>query len=104
MEKKMANEDKSYRWGNALIVAVSVLVVPPTVQTAWGQALTGSIVGNVLDNSGAAVPGAEVTITETGKQQVRNAITDAVGRYNFEAVQPGVYDVSISKSGFRTAT
>jgi hypothetical protein len=85
-------------------VAALVLLVPATMQTAWGQALTGSIVGNVLDNSGAAVPGAEVTITETGKQQVRNALTDAVGRYDFEAVQPGVYDVSISKPGFRTAT
>jgi ethanolamine utilization microcompartment shell protein EutS len=92
------------RWGSVFGMAAVVLLVPPTMQTAWGQALTGSIVGNVLDNSGAAVPGAAVTITETGKQQVRSSLTDSAGRYDFEAVQPGVYDVKISKAGFMTAT
>ena len=85
----MANERKMAGWGSVLVVAILVLLLPPTTQKAWGQALTGSIVGNVTDSSGAAVPDAAVTITETGTQQVRSGPTQRAGSYDFEAVQPG---------------
>src|SRR5215468_5462663 len=68
------------------------------------QVLYGSIVGNVVDNSGAAVTGATVRITNKATNQSRDAATNAEGAYNFSTVQTGVYEVTVSKTGFKTYT
>src|SRR5580700_4575992 len=61
---------------------------------------TSAIVGQVSDASGAAVPGATVTIrdTETGLQ--RTATTDDSGRFNFTQLKPGTYIVRVEAQGF----
>ncbi len=61
---------------------------------------TSAIVGQVSDASGAAVPGATVTIhaTETGQQRV--ATTDDSGRFNFTQLKPGTYTVRVEAQGF----
>jgi len=68
------------------------------------QVLYGSIVGNVMDNSGAAVTGATVRITNKATNQSRDAATNAEGAYNFSTVQTGVYEITVSKTGFKTYT
>jgi hypothetical protein len=72
--------------------------------SARAQVLYGSIVGTVNDQSGSAVPAATVTATnkQTGVQ--RQTTTNDAGGYNFAAVQPGSYEVRITKEGFRTTT
>src|SRR5579862_8950938 len=92
------------RYWPALVLVAAVLLLPSAAPKVWAQSLTGSIVGNVTDSSGASVPDAAVTITETGTQQIRRSTTNTVGSYDFEAVQPGQYDVKISKTGFITTT
>jgi len=64
---------------------------------------TGVIVGTVTDPSGAAIAGATVTLTDTATSAERTAITNDSGRYDFPNVQPGKYNVTISKTGFRQA-
>ncbi|MGD0906249.1 MAG: carboxypeptidase regulatory-like domain-containing protein [Candidatus Acidiferrales bacterium] len=61
---------------------------------------TSAIVGQVSDASGAAVPGATVTIhnTETGLQRI--ATTDDSGRFNFPQLKPGTYMVRVEAQGF----
>ena len=61
---------------------------------------TSAIVGQVSDASGAAVPGATVTIhnTETGLQRI--ATTDDSGRFNFTQLKPGTYTVRVEAQGF----
>src|ERR1700680_3586643 len=61
---------------------------------------TSAIVGQVSDASGAAVPGATVTIhnTETGLQ--RMGTTDDSGRFNFTQLKPGTYTVRVEAQGF----
>lgn len=58
--------------------------------------------GRVADQNGARLPGAKVvvTLTSTGAQRV--ATTDAVGRYRFIELPPGIYAVRVSASGFAT--
>jgi len=65
------------------------------------QVLYGSIVGMVKDSSGAAVPGATVTITNKDTSQERTAVTSAEGLYSFTNVQAGRYDVKASLQGFK---
>jgi hypothetical protein len=61
---------------------------------------TSAIIGQVNDASGAAVPGATVTVTnkETGLR--RSASTDDSGRFNFPHLKPGTYVVKVEAEGF----
>lgn len=68
------------------------------------QVLYGSLLGTVTDPNGAAVPGATVSITNTGTGQTREAVTNSNGEYSIINVLPGSYDVKVTKQGFTTYT
>ena len=70
--------------------------------SASAQVLYGSIVGTVNDPSGAAVPGANITATNKENGVQRQTTSNEAGGYTFAAVQPGSYEIKISKEGFRT--
>jgi Carboxypeptidase regulatory-like domain/TonB dependent receptor-like, beta-barrel len=70
--------------------------------SADAQVLYGSIVGNVTDATGAAVPGATVTIEQTETKLKRELVTDAAGAYHFAAVPTGTYTISVTLTGFRS--
>src|SRR5690242_14869324 len=65
------------------------------------QAVYGSIVGTVSDASGAAVPKANVTISDTGKGVTFNATTNESGNYSQTHLIAGTYDVRVEASGFQ---
>ncbi|HMY70330.1 MAG TPA: carboxypeptidase regulatory-like domain-containing protein [Blastocatellia bacterium] len=67
----------------------------------FGQAVTGSIVGNITDAGGAAVAGAKITITETNTGIARNAVTNSEGGYVMPYLQPGTYKIEVEKTGFK---
>lgn len=72
---------------------------------ALGQSnTTGTLNGIVLDPSGASIPGAAVTVTDTGTQQVFHLQSDIGGRFVVSNLSPGSYDVSVSHAGFTTGT
>jgi len=79
-----------------------MLCGPPT--SAGAQVLYGSLVGNVTDETGSAVPGASVTITHTETGASHEAVTDPTGSYRFPTVQPGTYTITVKLTGFRTFT
>lgn len=64
------------------------------------QATSGTILGWVLDSSGAAIPGADVTITNVGTSEVKTIQTDGTGNYQVLYLIPGKYQVEIKKDGF----
>jgi hypothetical protein len=66
------------------------------------QVLYGSLVGTVTDSSGAALPGATVTIEQTETKLSRELVSDAAGAYHFTAVPSGTYTISVKMNGFRT--
>jgi hypothetical protein len=84
-------------WG--VIAFTLLLALYPRPATA--QVLFGSVVGNVTDASGAAVPGASVRITEGQTNETRAAETNEAGNFTVSTVPAGTYQVEITKTGFR---
>lgn len=71
----------------------------------YGQAAaTGAILGTVTDASGAAIPNAQVEITNTATQEKRKFTTDGAGRYDEEGLQASgtIYTVAITQRGFKS--
>jgi hypothetical protein len=66
---------------------------------ARAQQTTGTISGRVVDGQGLAVPG--VTVTVTGGQGAKTAVTDADGRYNVPFLTPGAYALRAELQGFK---
>ncbi len=91
------------RRSGALVAAVLAAVLAGA-PVASAQVLYGSIIGSVTDSSGAALPGATVTIEQVETKLTRELITDAAGVYHFTAVPSGTYTISIKMTGFRPYT
>ncbi len=71
------------------------------VATAYSQAVNGTVLGTVTDASGAVVPNAKVTITETNTNVSRSGQTNESGNFVFPDVPPGTYAVSVEQTGFK---
>ncbi len=79
-----------------LLVGLVVLSFPIAAQTTYG-----SITGTVTDASGAAMAGAQVTLTNVGTSERRTQSTGNDGLYLFPNLLPGSYSVDIEKPGFK---
>jgi Carboxypeptidase regulatory-like domain/TonB-dependent Receptor Plug Domain len=66
------------------------------------QSTTASMLGVVRDSSGAVVPGAQVTVTNTGTSFTRTVTTDNEGSYLFTDLPIGSYQLKTTMSGFET--
>src|ERR1700747_649115 len=84
---------------SSAVLALLLVAILLTARTAPAQGTTGSITGTVTDASGAAVPGATVTVTQTSTNDVHSATTSDSGFYTVPQLQPGKYRVSVEKGG-----
>ncbi len=66
------------------------------------QDTRGTILGTVLDASGAVVPGAKVLVTKTDTGVTVNGVTNNTGEFNIPFLAAGTYRVSVQKAGFKT--
>jgi hypothetical protein len=82
----------------ALLVAFCSLASAPLS----AQLQTGRLLGMVLDQQHAAVPGATVTATNLATNISRTVTTDGEGNYVVTPLEPGVYRISASLQGFQT--
>jgi hypothetical protein len=65
------------------------------------QSTQSSILGNVRDSAGAAVPGATVTLTNEGTNEERVQATDQAGDFRFSGILAGSYRVGVTGAGFK---
>ncbi|MGH7177602.1 MAG: carboxypeptidase-like regulatory domain-containing protein, partial [Tepidisphaeraceae bacterium] len=86
-----------------LLLVASLVIVLAAAVSALAQSDRGTITGTVTDSTGAAVPGANVTVTNLGTNANSTAVTTSEGVYSIVALQPGAYRVRIEKSGFKRA-
>ncbi len=84
-----------------LVTFLMLLAFGPLAATVRGQAVTGSIVGNVADASGGVVAGARVTVIEVNTGIARNANTSEEGGFVLSYLPPGTYRVAVEKDGFK---
>src|SRR5262245_56149350 len=85
------------------VVIVFVLVVTLVPSALRAQAVTGSLVGNVTDSAGLAIPGATVTITEVNTNINASTTTNENGFFVFSSLKDGVYRVEAELTGFKKA-
>src|SRR5438309_431025 len=88
-----------FRWLGCL--ALAVLVGAAHSALAQESASSG-IVGQVLDSTRGALPGASVTVINTGTNAQRTAVTDGDGRFSIPNLPPAVYRIQVELSGFQS--
>lgn len=97
----------SLAWSSSCLAQVRQDALSSQQTTAAGQQISadepGSIVGTVIDPTGAVVPGAEVRLTDE-KSTVQTASTDEQGRFSFARVVAGAYQLAIAATGFAPQT
>ncbi len=75
---------------------------PQAAQQAPGPQSSGRIIGTVLDQTGAAVAGARVSLAREDQSPTEDVASGDDGQFSFAAVAPGPYHLSISSPGFAT--
>lgn len=79
-------------------------VLSLVTSSLFGQAgATGTVLGTVTDATGAVVPNARITITNTATKVQSQTATNKVGDYNVPALNPGTYTVTAEAAGFQKA-
>jgi hypothetical protein len=82
-------------WWQLALVVLALFALP-----AHAQYRT-SIQGVVTDTTGALVPGATLTLTDTGTNEVRVQTSDGSGIYNFNALPPDTFTLNVTMKGFQ---
>ncbi|MBZ5610879.1 MAG: carboxypeptidase regulatory-like domain-containing protein [Acidobacteriia bacterium] len=85
----------SSRHALVLIAALLACLTP-----SWG-AVTGSIAGTVKDQTGAVIPGARLTVTNTAQGIQTKTKCDSKGTYSFPSLTVGRYDLEVEAPGFK---
>ena len=84
------------------VVAATLLLCFSTA--LFAQSTGGNLSGRVLDETGGALPGVTVTVTNDATGQNRTVVTGADGSYRFLSLPAGTYTVLADLSGFATVT
>src|SRR3990172_737128 len=100
--RKLAYQDVSLGISGGLGRASVLVLFLLCASLALAQLDTGTISATVTDQSGAAAPGATITIRNVGTGVSRKVEADARGRYEATALRVGNYEVNASLTGFQT--
>src|SRR5271168_3591606 len=88
------------RRSRVFLVLIALAAAFLSWHPAHAQKITGTITGTVTDTSGAAVPGAAVTITNTATNKTSTLTTDSQGGYTFAELPESAYQVEVKATGF----
>ena len=87
-----------------LHTASLLLVIAISTTASLSAQTAGTISGHIDDSTGATIPEAEVTLKNVGTGTERKTVTTGSGDYTFTEVPVGVYTVSATHAGFKTAS
>ena len=82
------------------LLLTMILMLSPTAVQSQSASATGRLEGIVTDSSGAAVPGADITVRNQNTGISTTLQSAAEGDFTFLYLDPGTYEVSIQKAGF----
>src|ERR1700676_2075852 len=86
--------------GRLLGVAVLLILVASSLQA---QTNNGAIAGSILDSSGGAIAGAQVSATGVETHSVYNTVSSSTGAYRLSDLVLGTYNVTVTANGFKVA-
>jgi hypothetical protein len=89
------------RIGSLAIALMALFMFIAGSPTAWAQVAAGEITGIIQDQSGGAVPGATVTVTNIRTNLQRLVTSTRDGIYTAASLPPGDYRIDVTLSGFR---
>ena len=99
----MSQLTQFFSWrGIVAILAVAMLLTFGSATAMAQVASGGTISGQVTDQQGAAIPGVAVKVVEPSTGLTLSSSTNDAGRFVIISVNPGTYDVTLSKAGFAT--
>jgi len=84
-------------------LAVAMLFVVACCNLGHAQSTSGTVLGTVTDPSGGLVPQAKVELLNTGTNAVRDTTSSANGTFQFNNVEVGNYQLTVTASGFQKA-
>src|SRR5215813_13129078 len=84
-----------------LFTTLTIAAVISVSAIAWAQ--NGTISGTITDSSGAVVPGAQVTARDVQTDASRATTTNAQGYFEFVALKPSTYELTVAAKGFEKA-
>jgi Carboxypeptidase regulatory-like domain len=90
---------QTVKTGFAALAAAMVFLAGPG---GWSQANRATITGTVTDQSGAIIPGAQVTATNAGTNVPASTVSNDVGNYVIPNLFPGTYTLEVKRDGFDT--
>jgi len=85
-----------------LLLGLLGLFLLAVTNLSYGQDTNASLSGTVTDPSGAAIPGAKMSVTNEATGFTASFISDAGGEYSFRNLTPGKYDLTVSANGFKS--
>lgn len=91
-------------WGISLAGILPVLCLMLGVSNLFGQVDQGTITGTITDTQNAVMPGAQVTLTQTGTGFVLRSVTNRDGIYVFSPIRIGSYSILVTAPGFESVT
>ena len=89
----------TWKYRVAGLIVLTLLAGGPAL--SFAQTVSGSLSGSIVDQTGALLPGADVTLTNDASKDVRRTITNSEGLFTFAAVPPGVYNLRVELPGFK---
>ncbi|HSG01911.1 MAG TPA: TonB-dependent receptor [Vicinamibacterales bacterium] len=89
-------------WHVPLMCLAILFLTGLSVREAIAQGSTATISGRLSDPQGLALPGVSVIITNPATGETRQTVSNSEGRYQFTALAPGRYTLTLELSGFRT--
>src|SRR5688572_12158161 len=93
-------ESMQFKRLTASLIAAAVFALP---LAAYAQTERGTITGIVVDSSKAAVPGASVSVINTGTNTATNVVSSESGTYSATNLPPGTYRIEATLQGFQTS-
>ena len=96
---------RSFEWlkRNSIFLTCCIVafLVVMSASARLSAQTAGSISGHISDSTGAAIPEATVTLTNTGTNVSRSTVTTGAGDYTFPDVPPATYAIKVERAGFK---
>ncbi len=89
---------------SSVLAFILVFLAFACAPAAVAQTFRGSIQGSITDSTGAAIPGAQVTVSNPSTGLSRMVVANDRGEYVASELPLGTYSITVAKAGFRTTT